>query len=121
MASERIMSTINDGGSAFPCGPLGDTFTGEDGYTRHQFPGCSGMSLRDWFAGQESLTDGDDVEVVMSTPMAEALAGRKQPGHGWSCATPEEYLAMLQFEADWRAALRYIRADAMLKAREEKR
>jgi len=79
------------------------------------------MSLRDWFAGQESLTDWDDVEVVMSTPMAEALAGRKQPGHGWSCATPEEYLAMLQFEADWRAALRYIRADAMLKAREEKR
>lgn len=75
------------------------------------------MSLRDWFAGHESLADWDNMEAVMKTEMAEALAGRKQPGHGWACATPKEFLAMLQWEADWRAALKYLRADAMLKAK----
>ena len=39
------MSKINDGGPAFPeaiaVGPAGDVY-----------PGFSGMSLRDWFAGQ---------------------------------------------------------------------
>ena len=96
------MSTINDGGPAFPV---------------PDFAEGDGMSLRDWFAGQEGLAEWDDGDAVMSTRMAEALAGRKQPGHGWACATPEEYLAMFQFEADWRAALKYLRADAMLKAK----
>ena len=90
MASERIMSTINDGGPAFPCGPLGDTFTGEDGYTRHQFPGCSGMSLRDWFAGQ-------------------ALAG---------ILAADSSTQSIGFVEATDLALGY--ADAMLKAREEK-
>lgn len=46
------MSSINDGGPAFPSGPSGASFTGEDGMTTHQFSGCDGMSLRDYFAGQ---------------------------------------------------------------------
>ena len=43
MASERIMSTINDGGPAFPFQCQGPTTAPEIYY---------GMSLRDWFAGQ---------------------------------------------------------------------
>ena len=43
---------INDGGPAFPHGPLGDSITFDDGRTSHQWPACAGMSLRDWFAGQ---------------------------------------------------------------------
>ena len=46
------MSTDNDGGPAFPHGPLGDSIHGEDGMVRHQWPGGAGMSLRDWFVGQ---------------------------------------------------------------------
>lgn len=43
---------VNDGGPAFPHGPLGGSFTGEDGYTSHQFPASGGMSLRTWLAGR---------------------------------------------------------------------
>lgn len=43
---------MKDGGPAFPHGPLGMSFTGEDGYTSHQCPASEGMSLRDYFAGQ---------------------------------------------------------------------
>lgn len=46
------MSKINDGGSAFPCGPSGMSISYDDGRTEHQYPGSPGMSLRDWFAGQ---------------------------------------------------------------------
>lgn len=45
------MTTPNDGGPAFPCGPAGDMMTGEDGRTWHQFPPTCGMSLRAYFAG----------------------------------------------------------------------
>ena len=46
------MSEINDGGPAFPCGPSGMSISYDDGRTEHQYPGSSGMSLRDWLAGQ---------------------------------------------------------------------
>jgi hypothetical protein len=55
------MSTpINNGGSAFPCGPSGTQITGDDGHSWWQFPASDGMSLRDWFAGQAlaGLTNG---------------------------------------------------------------
>ena len=42
----------NDGGPAFPHGPLGDSITFDDGRTSHQWPAHAGMTLRDWFAGQ---------------------------------------------------------------------
>lgn len=41
----------DDGGSAFPSGPMGDSITFEDGRTTHQVQAQSGMTLRDWFAG----------------------------------------------------------------------
>lgn len=46
------MKQNNDGGPAFPHGPLGDTMHGEDGREWHQYPAGTGMSLRDWFAGR---------------------------------------------------------------------
>lgn len=75
------------------------------------------VEIRDWFAGKENLSEWDDQEAIPSKSMTEALAGYPQPTHGWSCSTQSEWIAMLTWEADWRAALKYIRADAMLKAR----
>lgn len=43
---------MNDGGPAFPHGPLGDTMHGEDGRESHQFQAYPGMSLRAWLVGQ---------------------------------------------------------------------
>jgi hypothetical protein len=103
------MSTQNDGGPAFP-------ETRWDDKTRQEVQWC-GMTLRDWFAGKENLSEWDDQESIPSKSMAEALAGYQQPTHGWSCSTQSEWIAMLTWEAKWRSALKYIRADAMLKAR----
>ena len=49
--------------SAFPCGPMGDSMTFEDGRTTHQYPAQPGMSLRDWFAGMalQGLSEPQDV------------------------------------------------------------
>lgn len=80
------MSTpINDGGPAFPR-------TGADGHTSPQ----SGMTLRDWFAGQALA--GTDISRVME----EAL---------YDGATPDEFARVLTGAA-------YKMADAMIAARE---
>ena len=50
------MNPIDDGGPAFPHGPLGDSMHGEDGLVWHQYPAMAGMSLRDWFASQALIT-----------------------------------------------------------------
>lgn len=68
-----------------------------------------GMCLRDWFAGQEQLSDLDSADLDIGIEKAEALDG-PHPGN--------EPLAQMQWEALWRAKLRYIRADAMMKARQ---
>jgi hypothetical protein len=106
------MSAQNDGGPAFPTVPK------NHGYDESQGTGSGPeMTLRDWFAGKENLSEWDDQEAIPSKSMIEALAGYPQPTHGWSCSTQSEWIAMLTWEADWRSALKYIRADAMLKAR----
>ena len=102
------MSAKNDGGPAFP------TSGWQDGSKTPL-----GMSLRDWFAGNETLAEWDCPEASAPHKMCEALAGRPKPANGWACNTHDEYIDMLRWEADWRAALKYIRADAMLKAREQ--
>lgn len=88
----------NNGGPAFP------DSGGQADYT-------GGMTLRDYFAAKaEGLHD-------TATPeFAEALTGRKRPDvvHG----SPENMLEWARFWADADAVLRYIRADAMLRARE---
>lgn len=81
--------------------------------------GSAGMSLRDWFAGQDALAEWDFPDAVIPKSMAEALAGRPQPSFWGYCKSPEEYLSALTWEADWRAALKYLRADAMLRARQK--
>ena len=73
------------------------------------------MSLRDYFASKEQLHELDNGITFMSPKMGEALAGEKMPEAGWS----KDPIAMCKWEAKWRAALKYIRADAMLAAREK--
>lgn len=102
----------NDGGPAFPvCYQHENLETGEKEVTA----AFHGMSLRDWFAGQERLADYDHPEVIPNKEMCEALAGEKQPEGGWS----GNRIEMLRWEAKWMSAMKYIRADAMLAAREK--
>ena len=82
-----------DGGPAFP---------------DPQRLGAYGMSLRDWFAGQPV----DMVSFEGAGPHQEALVGRPCPS--WQ----DDPLGFLQWSADWEAAWRYMRADAMLAERE---
>ena len=68
--------------------------------------------IRDWFATHETLNDFAHPEAVMPKKLAETLAGEPAPKGGWTV----DPLGMLKFEAKWRAALRYLRADAMIAA-----
>lgn len=90
-----------DGGPAFPMSE-GD---------------WSGMSLRDWFAGRETLADFDAPEASVPKWAAEALAGRQRP-ECLHVTKADNWIEIMKWEADWRAGLKYIRADAMLRARE---
>lgn len=74
------------------------------------------IQLRDWLAAHETLKEWEDFDTVDQNA-AELLAGRPKPKHGWRCETREQLIETLQWDADWRAALKYIRADAMLRAR----
>jgi hypothetical protein len=95
-----VSVNINEGGPAFPFREQ----DGEGGYQR--FPG---MSLRDYFAAAERI-DGQEEWTVQQM---ELLAG---PSPAGGFRSPE----WLLWDAKWRAALRYMRADAMLAARERK-
>lgn len=92
MSSEKI----KDGGPAFP--------TPNDGFDGMTY----GMSLRDWFAGAYSFgIDG------ISQTWAEKIMGEKCPD--WSL---DDGLACVRWWAEAEARVRYLHADAMLKARE---
>ncbi len=69
--------------------------------------GRRGMSLRDYFAAAEKI----DAEEEWTVQQMESLVG---PSPAGGIKSPE----WLLWEARWRAALRYMRADAMLAARE---
>ncbi len=98
-----------DGAPAFPVPPeLLDGATHAD---------WRGMTLRDFLASRETLAEFDFPDEVCHRRTAEALAGRPHPTPEQCAADP---LAYRKWEADWRAALRYLRADAMLRAREAK-
>ena len=69
------------------------------------------MTLRDYFAAHETLGDLCVNEATMPHNWAKLLAGYERPVNdpiGW-----------LRWEADWQSALKYIRADAMIRAREK--
>lgn len=87
--------SIADGGCAFPV-PFG-----EPGEVVQR-----GMSLRDWFAGRELLTDFDDPKVSPDPKMCKALAGPQ----------PADTIEALRWEATWRARIKFMRADAMIAA-----
>jgi hypothetical protein len=104
---DRMSETneIDEGGTAFP----------QHGWSSNpevleRMKNQGGMSLRDWFAGQETLGDFDHPEEKMPANGAIALAG-PQPDKdaGWE--------AHFVWNAKWRAKLRYMRADAMIAAR----
>ena len=91
---------IDDGGPAFPvqaCDAQGCPIESMN----------YGLSVRDWFAGHEIIADEEQ-----SWELCEALAG-KRPDGDWR-TNP---LGWDAWHALWRARMRYIRADAMLKAR----
>ena len=104
------MNAANDGGPAFP---VPDTHH-PDGQIQY---GANGMSLRDWFAGQETLADFDAPDASVPKWAAEALAGRQKP-ECLHVTKADNWIEMMKWEADWRAGLKYIRADAMLRARQ---
>lgn len=90
---------INDGGPAFPT-------NGPD----HGVYGA-GMTLRDYFAAHVQV----DITCI-HVDLARKLTGREFPDPDkQSDWTP---LAASKFWADAEAAYRYMRADAMLRARE---
>lgn len=100
------MSAPNDGGPAFPSAPI-------VGATDIRNEQRDGLSLRDYLAAAESVREWDNPDAAPSKNMCEALAGRPMPESGWG----GDVLAMLRFEAEWRAALKYLRADAMIAER----
>lgn len=102
--TERRMSTPHDGGNAFP-----NSYECEDGelITHH------GMTMRDYLAAHEKLTEYDDRQTEVPMPLAEALAGPR-PKQAWN----DDPVAWIKWEAKWRATMKYIRADAMLEVRE---
>lgn len=87
------MDTTKTGGPAFPS--TTKTYTADNGDTMHQ--GANGMTLRDWFAAT--------VDIPWSAVLATLeLKGEKNVTAGRL--------------VEYRARLRYLEADAMLRARE---
>jgi hypothetical protein len=72
--------------------------------------GHPGMTLRDYFATHADIGNVDGLPLSWG----ERLLGRKCPECNPAAPRP-----CLQWWADYRAAMRYMEADAMLKAREE--
>ena len=91
---------INDGGPAFPRSATDQCHSQE------------GMTLRDYFAAAEKLEDLDETCI---SDIAVALAGPIPTGN-WRTNTVE----WIKWKAKWRAEMRFIRADAMIRAREAK-
>lgn len=88
----------NDGGSAFPA-------MAPSGYCTPT------MTLRDYFAANELLSDMCREIWDMNDQYVESIMGREMPSNLNS-------LEAVKYEAEFFARMRYIRADAMLAARE---
>jgi len=96
------MSATNDGGPAFP----------HVDERRRDVLNYNGMTLRDYFAAKESLYDIDEFDVDIPVEFRDELAG-------YSISENASAQEGLRWQADWRSALKYIRADAMISAREK--
>lgn len=98
---------FNDGGPAFP----------HESYCREADMDTvkPGMTLRDYFATHEPLDPNNSIGKAL----AEKLIGRRMPEKEDGFKDHYELaLAVSIFWADAEAAYRYLRADAMLRARE---
>lgn len=102
---------LDDGGPALPCEIGFGSIDRNMHQTSNTVAQWYGMTLRDYFATHEPIDPNESIGVAL----AEQLAGRPHPAPaGLKSATP---LDVAQFWADAEAAYRYMRADAMLKAR----
>lgn len=90
-----------NGGPAFPSPEIFDERRGE--YLQH---GSEGMSLRDYFASNLADEDEDFTDTVK-----QRMLGRPCP------SLADDAVGVLEFEAEFRAKWRYMRADAMLAER----
>ena len=108
------MSNTNiNGGPAFPC----DQIIARDANGHMQGVEVSGpgMTLRDYFATHEPLDPNNSIGKAL----AEKLIGRRLPEKEDGFKDQYELaLAVAIFWAGAEAAYRYLRADAMLRARE---
>ena len=95
------MSTINDGGPAFPLAEPGDCVSASEG-----------MSLRDYFATHCVGLDAD-CSIGLATQLA-ATQGVEKP------IDNKDVMGWHRFWCAVHAAHRYMMADAMLAARKEK-
>lgn len=100
------MTTRNDGGPAFPRSALSG---GDHGYPVQS----DGMSLRDWFAatlpGELGRIDPEAIsELAGPAPYIDDFVTEGEWG-----------IARIRWFAEFEAAWRYMRADAMLAAREK--
>lgn len=99
------MTTINDGGPAFPK-------TGRvSSENRRVEDGQVGMTLRDYFAAHASITVDIEADGCINDRLAWNLMDRKAPS--WD----SDYLAAREYWAEAEARLRYMKADAMIAAR----
>jgi hypothetical protein len=105
------MDEIKNGGPAFPTkhpalDPRASGFYTEDG-----------MTLRDYFATHEQLDPNESIGLGL----AERLAGRPHPAprdEGGKLKAGADPVEVAIFWADAESAYRYLRADAMIRARE---
>ena len=116
---------INDGGPAFPMQEaqaihakayaavqhIADNDERDRAYVTARAAAVGGMSLRDYFAAHEVI----DPQVTFGPLLAERLVGRPMPMARGNQAADSLEVAL--YWADVEAAYRYLRADAMLKAR----
>jgi hypothetical protein len=96
------VSAADHGGPAFPVTEVFDDRRGE--VTQY---GSTGMTLRDYLAVNCDIGNVDELTVSVGG----RLLGRSLPD------IVSDAQGALRWWADYRAALRYIEADAMLKAR----
>ena len=109
------MVKVNDGGPVFPVIET-EYDTGKNEYIGNVFS-TGGMSLLDFFAANEKLADVDHPESTLPRGCCDALAGYSMPNKN-TMEYNEYWIEYFKWEAAWRSALKYIRANAMLKARE---
>lgn len=82
----------------------------------HQY---SGMSLRDYFAGKAPSDEIQELQFRHLSPSAmEMLTGMKRPDGSGGVLTAEQQIAKCEFYAAVTAKLRFMHADAMLRARD---